>query len=134
MTNPTSQTWTSIGLLILRTTIAGMMLVGHGLPKLMNFNAAAASFPDPLGVGSTVSLALAIGGEVVCSILLILGLFTRLAAVPFLITMLTAAFLVHAADPWAKKEFALLYAIPALTLIFTGAGAFSIDGRRQRHR
>lgn len=134
MASSTSQTWTSLGLLILRTGIAGMMLIGHGLPKIMDFSARSAGFPDPLGLGSTVSLSLAILGEVVCSLFLILGLFTRLAAVPFLLTMLTAAFLVHAADPWAKKEFALLYAIPALTLIFTGAGAFSIDGRRQRHR
>lgn len=134
MTNSTSQNWTSFGLLILRTTVAGMMLVEHGLPKLIDFSARSASFPDPLGLGSPVSLALAIVGEVVCAIFLILGLFTRLAAVPFFLTMLTAAFIVHAADPWHKKEFALLYAIPALTLIFTGAGAFSLDGRRQRHR
>jgi putative oxidoreductase len=134
MTNSTSQNWTWFGLLILRTSIAGMMLIGHGLPKVMDFSAQSAAFPDPLGLGSTVSLSLAIFGEVVCAIFLMLGLFTRLAAVPFFLTMLTAAFLVHAADPWAKKEFALLYAIPALTLIFTGAGAFSIDGRRKQHR
>lgn len=134
MTRSTSQQSTSFGLLILRTGVAGMMLLGHGLPKVMDFSAKSAAFPDPLGLGSTISLSLAILAEVVCSIFLILGLFTRLAAVPFFLTMLTAAFLVHAADPWAKKEFALLYAIPALTLIFTGAGDFSLDGRRQRHR
>lgn len=134
MNNSTSQSWTAFGLLILRTSIAGMMLIAHGLPKVMDFGAKSAAFPDPLGLGSTVSLSLAIFGEVVCAVLLMLGLFTRLAAVPFLLTMLTAAFLVHAADPWAKKEFALLYAIPALTLIFTGPGAFSIDGWRRRHR
>lgn len=134
MTQSTSQTWTSLGLLILRASIAGMMLVGHGLPKVMDFSAASASFPDPLGLGSTISLTLAVFGEAVCSIFLVLGLFTRLAAVPFFLTMVVAAFLVHSADPWVKKEFALLYAIPALTLIFTGPGAFSIDGWRRRHR
>ena len=50
-----------------------------------------------------------------------------LAAVPLLVTMLVAAFVVHADDPWGKKEFALLYAIPALSLIFTGGGRFSLD-------
>jgi putative oxidoreductase len=134
MTTPTSHAWTSLGLLILRVSTAGMMFFGHGLPKILDFSARSAAFPDPLGLGNNVSLALAIFGEAVCSILIALGLFTRLAATPFLITMLTAAFLVHSADPWAKKEFALLYAAPALTLIFTGAGAFSIDGWRQRHR
>lgn len=134
MTNPTSHAWTSLGLLILRVCTAGMMFFGHGLPKILDFSARSAAFPDPLGLGNAVSMALAIFGEAVCSVLIALGLFTRLAATPFLITMLTAAFLVHSADPWAKKEFALLYAVPALTLMFTGAGAFSIDGWRQRHR
>jgi putative oxidoreductase len=132
MAKSTPETWTALGLLILRVSVAGMMLFGHGLPKLMHFGAMSASFPDPLGLGPAVSLALAILGEVVCAILLALGLFTRLAAVPFLVTMLTAAVLVHSADPWAKKELALLYAVPALALLFTGAGAFSLDGRRQR--
>jgi putative oxidoreductase len=50
-----------------------------------------------------------------------------LAAIPPLITMLTAAFIIHAADPWAKQEFALLYAVAYLTLIFTGAGRYSLD-------
>ncbi len=124
--------WNGIGLLILRVGVAGMMLVGHGWPKLADFSAKSSSFPDPLGVGSTASLGLAVFGEVVCALLLILGLFTRLASVPFLITMLVAAFLVHSSDPWAKKEFALLYAIPALTLFFTGPGRLSIDARRRR--
>lgn len=122
----------SIGLLILRLGFAGMMLFGHGLPKLMKFNELSASFADPLGIGNAASLASAIFGEVACAVLIAIGLFTRVAAVPFLFTMLVAAFIVHSADPWAKKELALLYAIPALTLIFTGPGAFSIDSWRKR--
>ena len=47
---------------------------------------------------------------------------------PLLITMLVAALIIHAEDPWARKELALLYAVPAIALIFTGAGRFSIDG------
>jgi hypothetical protein len=39
MTRSTSQHWTSFGLLILRAGVAGMMLLGHGLPKIMDFSA-----------------------------------------------------------------------------------------------
>lgn len=125
----------SIGLLILRIGIGGFMLVAHGWGKLVGFSDLAQRFPDPLGIGSTLSLALAVFAEVVCALLLIVGLGTRLAAVPFLITMLVAAFVVHGADPWAKKEFALLYAIPALSLILTGGGRFSLDALiRSRRR
>ncbi|ACY16137.1 DoxX family protein [Haliangium ochraceum] len=128
----TKQTSTSLGLLLLRVSIASMMLFGHGLPKLLDFGEKSANFPDPLGIGNTVSMAAAVFGEVVCAAFIIVGLFTRAAAIPFLFTMLVAAFVVHSADPWAKKEFAILYAIPALSLLFTGAGAFSIDGWRKR--
>src|SRR5688572_1847800 len=106
--------WTrDIGLLLLRVGIGAMMLFTHGLPKLMSFSEKAADFPDPLGVGSTVSLSLAILGEVVGSICVMLGLFTRVGAVPLAITMLVAAGIIHAHDPWDRKEFALLYAVPA---------------------
>lgn len=120
--------WTNdVGLLVLRLSIASMMLFGHGLQKLLTFPEKMADFPDPLGVGSTTSLALAVFGEFFASIFIALGLFTRAMAVPFLITMLVAALIVHADDPWQRKEFALLYAVPALALIFTGAGRLSID-------
>jgi putative oxidoreductase len=57
----------------------------------------------------------------------VLGVATRFAAVPLAVTMLVAAFAIHADDPWAKKELALLYAVPFVTLVFTGAGKFSVD-------
>jgi putative oxidoreductase len=57
----------------------------------------------------------------------VVGLGTRFAAVPLLITMLIAAFVIHADDPWGKQEFALMYAIPYLTLIFTGGGRFALE-------
>ncbi len=103
------------------------MLLGHGLPKLLEFTDKAATFADPLGVGSTTSLVLTLMGEVLASALVIVGLGTRLAAVPLLVTMLVAALVVHADDPWARKEFALLYAVPAALLILTGPGRFALD-------
>ena len=103
------------------------MLLRHGWPKLAEFSETMGSFPDPLGVGSTMSLSLAVLGEVFCSGFIALGLGTRAAAVPFLVTMLVAAFVVHADDPWARKEMALVYAAPALTLLLTGGGRLSLD-------
>lgn len=117
----------SLGLLILRLGVGGFMLWFHGMPKLLNFSEKAATFPDPLGVGNSLSLGLAVFAEFFCSILLIWGILTRLAAIPLFATMITAAFIIHGEDPWNKKEFALLYAIPFLTLVFTGGGMFSID-------
>jgi putative oxidoreductase len=117
----------SVGILIERLALGGMMLAAHGFPKLKNFDQLTTQFPDPLGLGSFTSLLLAISAEVFCSILVILGLGTRVAAVPLVITMLVASVIVHADDPWQRKEFALLYLIPFLSMIFTGAGRYSID-------
>ena len=122
----------SIGLLLLRVFLGGFMLFAHGWPKLAGFADKSGGFPDPLGIGSPASLTLAVFAEVLCALVLMLGLLTRAVAIPLLITMVVAAFLVHADDPFQKKEFALLYAIPFLSLIFTGAGSFSVDAKLKK--
>ncbi|MEQ9073662.1 MAG: DoxX family protein [Sandaracinaceae bacterium] len=123
-----------VGLLVLRVTIGSMMLLGHGLPKLMTFGEKLHRFPDPIGVGSEVSLTLAVFAEVVCAGLIAVGFATRLATIPLLVTMLVAALVIHGDDPWARKEFALLYAIPALTLLLTGPGKLSVDAARGKEQ
>lgn len=122
------------GLLFLRLSTGAMLAFGHGLPKLLAFGEKSASFPDPLHVGSFASLSLAIFGELVCSVAVMAGFFTRAAAVPAIITMLVAAILVHTDDPWAKKEFALIYAVPFIALMLTGGGRYSVDALVGRRR
>lgn len=116
-----------IGLLILRVGIGGMMLFAHGWPKLANFTNLSGVFPDPIGLGSTLTLTLAVFTEFFCAIALILGILTRWVSIPLLITMLVAAFIHHANDPWKTQEFALLYAVPFLAFFFTGGGKYSLD-------
>lgn len=122
-----SQIALTAGLLFLRIATGGMMLFAHGIGKLMHFQEKVQVFPDPIGLGSAASLSLAVFAEVFCSIAVMLGIATRLTAVPLVITMFVAAFIVHADDPWHKTEFALLYLVPFLTLVFTGAGRWSLD-------
>jgi putative oxidoreductase len=131
MESPRHDMTTSIGLLILRLGMGGYMMT-HGWPKLQKVLAGNFEFADPLGVGAAPSLVLAVTAEFFCALLVMLGLATRLAAIPVVITMAVAAFIVHAADPWtmgggASKEPALLYLTAFLTLIFTGAGKLSLD-------
>lgn len=122
----------SFGLLLLRVSLGGMMLCAHGWGKLTSFSEQYPTFPDPLGVGSMTSMLLVIFAEFFCSLAIILGLGTRFAALPLVITMLVAAAVIHADDPWGKKEFALLYLIPFLSLVFTGAGKYSLDALIRR--
>jgi putative oxidoreductase len=123
----TDETVPSIGLLVLRLGTGGLLLYAHGLGKVLEFSKRAPTFADPIGLGPHVSFALVVFAEFFCSIAIMLGLATRLAAVPIAIFTLVAVFVQHAADPFPKKELPLLYLIPVLTLMATGAGRFSLD-------
>lgn len=127
-------TFTALGLLVLRVAIGSAMLLGHGWAKLSGYQQKVEQFPDPLGMGSQVTLVLAIFAEVGCSILLIAGLLTRLAAIPLACMMTVAVFMVHRADPWSVKEPAALYLIAFVVLILSGPGRFSLDAFWFRRR
>lgn len=116
-----------IWLLILRVALAAFMLT-HGLPKLeMLLSGNGAQFADPIGLGGTFSLILALMGEVGGSVLVMLGLGTRIAALPTIVTMSVAAFIVHASDAFATREMALLYLLGFLTILIMGPGRYSLD-------
>ena len=114
-------------LLLAARIIFGGLLMSHGIAKWQNFDALSASFPDPLGVGGGVSLALAIFGEVICSAGFIAGLFYRLALIPMIFTMIVAFFVVHANDVFAVKELAFIYLVVFILMYIAGPGKFSID-------
>lgn len=118
-----------IGLLILRVAPA-VMLLTHGIPKFKKLTGGGEiEFGDPIGIGPIPSLFLAVVGEFVCPILLIIGFKARFAAIPSAITMAVAAFIVHSSDPFSVKEKALLFLTCFVAIIFLGPGKFSIDGK-----
>lgn len=120
--------------LVLRVTIAAFMLT-HGLGKLnLLFSGNEIQFADPFGMGATFSLALTVFAEVLCSILIGLGLVTRLASIPLITTMLVAVFMIHGADPFAKKEFALLYLLIYLVVFVIGSRKYSLDFLLQKKK
>ncbi len=115
------------GLLVLRLWLGLSMFWLHGWGKLAHFSAARGGFPDPLHVGSTTSLVLTIFAEVICSVLLVLGLFTRLAAFFLVITMTVACFIVNGGKIAGNGELAYLYLAGYVVLLLAGAGKFSVD-------
>lgn len=115
------------GLLFMRMSVGLFIVFGHGWGKLMNFGTMSTQFPDPIGLGSTVSLVLVVFAEVFCGLAFALGLLTRFSVLPLIIFMLVGAAIHHADDPWQKKEFALLYLIPYVTVFLSGPGKYSLD-------
>ncbi len=118
--------FTDLALLILRVGASALMLT-HGIPKINMLFASPIKFGDPIGVGETLSLILALIGEVVAPLLIIIGFKTKIAAIPTIITMAVAAFIVHANDDIGTKEKALMYLICYVVIFLAGPGKYSVD-------
>lgn len=123
----TREEYLNILVLILRVSVAAFMIT-HGWPKLSKLLAGGEiQFGDPIGLGPGISLVLTVFAEFICSILIALGLGTRLATIPLMFTMIVAAFIAHGPDPFRQKEMALLYLLIYLTLFVIGSRKYSID-------
>ncbi|MBP1164308.1 MULTISPECIES: DoxX family protein [Chryseobacterium] len=121
-------------LLVVRVFV-GFAMLSHGFPKLQMLLAGGKiEFFDFMGLGPQISLILTVFAEFVCSILLILGLFTRVSLGFLIFTMIIAGFVVHGADPFEKREMSLIYLSVYLLLIVIGAGKVSVDHMIERRK
>ena len=116
-----------LGARLLRATAGGTLFWQHGLVKLMKFGELSTSFPDPIGMGHGVSLALILFAEVLCALCVLLGLWTRLTTLPLVVGMAVAAFMANGDGPFAKQELAFLYMMMFIVIFFIGSGRFSLN-------
>jgi len=123
-----NQNLTNLALAVLRIG-ASVMLLTHGIPKIGRLFATPVEFPDPLGVGATTSLILAIIGEVVGPLFVLIGYKTKLATIPPILTMTVALLFIHLNDPFNIKEKALLYLLMFVVIFLAGPGKYSVDRR-----
>ena len=135
LSNQPLTNFNDVGLLLLRLTFGGLMLVNHGLGKMEKlFAGGEIKFADPIGLGTELSLQLAVFAEVICAALLVVGAFTRFALMPLIFTMLVAVFIVHWADALGDKEGGLLYLIPYVILFVKGSGKYAVDYQLFKHK
>lgn len=118
----------NFGLFIFRVGASALMLT-HGYGKFMRIVNGEWRFSDPLGIGVEASLSLAAFGEFICPILIILGLGTRLAAIPTMITMLVAWQIAHGDDPFSSQEKSVAYLLVFTCILIMGPGKYSLDQR-----
>lgn len=119
---------TDLGLLLFRLGFGGMMLLQHGLPKLVHASERLLDFPNPVGMGAGATFVYAVFAELFCAFAVVIGLFTRLACIPLVCTMFVARFFVYPHEPF-RSEYLMLYLIAFAVLIFLGPGRFSLDRR-----
>ncbi|MGB3525467.1 MAG: DoxX family protein [Flavobacteriales bacterium] len=115
-----------LGALLLRLTAGGTLLWQHGMVKLMKFGELSGTFYDPIGMGHAISLSLILFAEVICAILVVLGLWTRIATIPVVIGMAVAAFMKNGDESFAKQELAFLYMMAFIVIFFIGSGKYSL--------
>ncbi len=123
------------GILLLRAMV-GVVGVYHGSQKLFGWFGGDgirpfAGFLESLNVPLPLLNAyMAAGAEFIGGALLIAGLFTRLAAIPFMIAMLVAAFMVHGKAFDARQgglEYPLTLAVALAAIALIGPGRYALD-------
>ncbi|HYJ38757.1 MAG TPA: DoxX family protein [Chitinophagaceae bacterium] len=118
----------NLTMLLLRCALGFLLLFNHGIPKLMKFANLQSSFFDPFGIGSKWALILVIFAEVFCAILLMVGLFSRMAVIPLIITMCVILFLSNKGEPLNKLELPILFLAGFVAVLLAGPGRLSVDG------
>ena len=125
---------TDLALFLLRVWFGLLLFVKHGLDKAMNFNRVSAHFADPFHIGSTPCLLLVLLAEAVCTLLVVLGLWTRAAAAIVVVNLTVAFGFAHHFQLFGARNGELAFAFLGafLALCFSGAGRWSLDGIRGR--
>jgi putative oxidoreductase len=123
-----SETAFNTGTFILRASLGLLMCINHGFGKVTNFNELSQTFFDPFHIGHRWSLLLSIFAELFASMLLVLGLFSRIAALILVINMAVAVFMVNRHLPLKQSEEAIIFLAGFFILLLIGPGKYSVDG------
>ncbi|MCU0126194.1 DoxX family protein [Pseudomonas vlassakiae] len=131
---PKSAALTASGLVFMRVMAAVLLFSIHGLPKLLDWSGELQRIEDPFGLGAPLTLGLAVLAEVVCPVLLVLGVVARLACLPVLAVLLVALVVVHPEWSLEQGQFAWLLVALYGGLALTGPGLYSVSGLIGRNR
>jgi putative oxidoreductase len=118
----------NFAILVQRVATGLLLLIGHGLPKISGFHELAGSFYDPFRIGHRLSLIFVILAELFCSMFIILGLFTRIAALIIVINLSVAVFVYHHGMPLKNVELGAIFLTSVFTILILGPGRVSVDG------
>jgi putative oxidoreductase len=124
---PTDSKSFSLLLLCLRL-LFGIMLMLHGLEKVYNYTELCFVFPDPIHIGSEISLLFVIFAEILCSIFFIIGALYRIMMIPMVVIMLVAFFHIHERSI-VEGELAFIYLLMFILMYISGPGQYSIDAK-----
>ena len=119
-----------LALLFLRILVSFSLFYKHGIEKITGFSNMQTHFPDPLHIGATPGLMFALITDGICSLLIIFGIATRLAALLIVINLTVIFILLHSGSfVEGHAELVYVYLSSFLCILFAGAGKYSLDNR-----
>lgn len=128
LTNPfPSDTLFQVALLIFRVLLSVEMIYAHGLKKIGIGVEVAEVVPNPMNFPESINNLFAISANIFFPILIIFGIFTRLAVLPILAVTLTGYFVLHFNDAPLVKDAPFIYSLSYLLILILGAGKYSVD-------
>ena len=114
------------GMLVLRLGF-GILLLHHGYQKITHFQDVQAHMMSFMGLSPAITTSLVIFAEVFCAAMVILGLFTRIAAFIVVFNFSVAFFMAHNHDAFGAGEMPMLYLLGYLAILICGPGRVSVD-------
>jgi putative oxidoreductase len=103
-------------------------MMTSGYNKLIHFSTKKTEFLNFLGMGSPLSLSLCIFAEFFCALFIILGLFSRPAALVLIFNALVALFVAHNYDFFGDGQMMTMFFGAFLSILVMGPGKISVDG------
>jgi len=121
---------TDLALLFIRIWFCTSLFVKHGIEKFTRFPQMVTHFPDPIHVGPTIGLSFALIADAICTVFIVLGLGTRLAACFVAFNLLVVFIFLHQFS-FLKDHAELVYTYLGLSLflILSGPGKYSLDNK-----
>lgn len=117
---------TDLAALCLRILFGGLF-IWHGWMKIDNYAMYQPMTQDIIGIGRRLTYDLPMIAEFGGGILILLGLFTRLAVIPIAITMAVAYFVAHKKDMFMMKELPFVFMWLTPVIFILGSGKYSLD-------
>jgi len=123
---------------LLLRLVLGLLILAHGIAKIKGGPGFIVDVVSKAGLPTPIAYLVYIG-EVIAPVLLIIGLFTRAAALVVAINMVFALLLVHTSQVFTMAQtggWALelqgMYLVTAVVIALLGAGRLSVGGTSGR--
>lgn len=117
-----------IAWLLLRVWLGLSLFIMHGIEKIDGFSAMQGHFPDPIHIGKTTGLVFALLSDSICSILVMLGLFTRITSWIIILNLLVVFIFLHGFS-FGQDHAQLVYVYLGgyLAIFISGGGKYSLS-------